>query len=140
MAFGLGWDAKMELPRVLVPEARHLLTLARNDRRAAERELAALSPELQATVICEASLPIRRQIIELLSDPEAVIPLLPEAEFCYTCRSIGLADTSWLLPMATQDQIVACLDLDGWSGLQVDPDRLDAWMAAIASMIASTGR
>ncbi len=138
MAFGLGWDAKMELPRVLVPEARHLLTLARNDRRAAERELAALSPELQATVICEASLPIRRQIIELLSDPEAVIPLLPEAEFCYTCRTIGLADTSWLLPMATQDQIVACLDLDGWSGLQVDPDRLDAWMAAIASTDTET--
>ncbi len=138
MTSGLAWGAKMELPRVLVPEARHLLTLARNDRRAAERELAALTPELQATVVCEASLAIRRQIIELLTDPEAVIPLLPEAEFCYTCRAIGLADASWLLSMATQDQIVACLDLDGWSGLQVDTDRLDAWMAAIASTDTET--
>ena len=45
MTSGLAWGAKMELPRVLVPEARHLLTLARNDRRAAERDLAALTPE-----------------------------------------------------------------------------------------------
>jgi len=123
----------MELTRSSVPEARRLLTLARNDRHAAESELAALAPELQAAVICEAPLPIRRQMIELLTNPEAVIPLLPEAEFCYTCRTIGLADASWLLPMATEEQIVACLDLDGWNGLQVDPTRLDAWLAAIAS-------
>jgi hypothetical protein len=123
----------MELSRAFVPEARRLLTLARNDRRAAERELAALTPELQATVICEAPLPIRRQMIELLTNPEAVIPLLPEAELCYICRTIGLEDASWLLPMATEEQVVACLDLDGWNGLQVDPTRLDAWMTAIAS-------
>jgi len=123
----------MELTRSSAPEARRLLTLARSDRRAAESELAAFAPELQAAVICEAPLPIRRQMIELLTNPEAVIPLLPEAEFCYTCRTIGLADASWLLPMATEEQIVACLDLDGWNGLQVDPTRLDAWLAAIAS-------
>jgi len=123
----------MEPSRAFVPEARRLLTLARSDRRAAESELAALAPELQATVICEAALSIRRQMIELLPNPEAVIPLLPEAEFCYTCRTIGLEDASWLLPMATEEQVVACLDLDGWNGLKVDPARLDAWMAAIAS-------
>jgi hypothetical protein len=128
----------MELSRSFALEARRLLTLARSDRRAAERELAALTPELQATVICETSLPIRRQMIELLPSPEAVIPLLPEAEFCYTCRAIGLEDASWLLPMATEEQIVACFDLDSWKGLQVDPIRLDAWMAAIASTDTET--
>jgi len=122
----------MDLPRAFVPEARRLLKLARDDRRAAERELAALSPELQATVICEASLSIRRQMIELLPDPEAVIPLIPEAEFCYTCRSIGLEDASWLLPMATNEQLVTAFDLDVWSGLSVDPIRLESWMAALA--------
>lgn len=128
----------MERSPAFVPEARRLLTLARSDRRAAERELAALSPELQANVVCDAPLSIRRQIIELLSDPEAIIPLLPEAEFCYTCRAIGLEDAIWLLPMATEEQLVACLDLDGWSGLEVDPARLDAWMAAIASTDVET--
>jgi hypothetical protein len=128
----------MELSRAFVPQARRLLTLARSDRRAAEKELAALSPELQATVICEAPLPIRRQMIELLPNPEVVIPLLPEAEFCYTCRTIGLEDASWLLPMATGDQVVACLDLDGWKGLEVDLARLDSWMAALASTDGET--
>ncbi|HKK53772.1 MAG TPA: DUF6178 family protein, partial [Myxococcota bacterium] len=91
----------MELPRAFIPEARRVLKLARTDRREAERQLATLSPEQQATVICEAPLSIRRQLIDLLPSPESVVPLLPEAELCYTCRSIGLEDASWLLPMAT---------------------------------------
>jgi hypothetical protein len=121
----------MDLSPSLTPEARRLLSLARTDKRAAEKELAALSAERQATVICETPHSIRRQMIELLPDPESVIPLIPEAEFCYTCRSIGLADANWLLPMATEEQIVACLDLDAWHGFQIDPKRLDAWMAAL---------
>lgn len=123
----------MDLPRAFVPEARRLLKLARDDRRAAEKELAALTPELQATVICEASLSIRRQMIDLLPDPESVIPLIPEAEFCYTCRWIGLEDSAWLLEMATDAQIVTSFDLDVWSGIEIDPARLDLWMTALAS-------
>lgn len=128
----------MDLPRSFIPEARRLLTLARTDRRAAERELAALSPEEQATVVLEASMSVRRQTIELLSDPEAVIPLLPEAEFVYTCRAIGLEDASWLLPLATQEQVVAGFDLDAWSGLTIDPVRLDVWMAALGETESET--
>jgi hypothetical protein len=122
----------MDLPRSFIPEARRLLTLARSDRRAAERELAKLSPEEQATVVLEASMSVRRQTIELLPNPEAVIPLLPEAEFCYTCVAIGVEDASWLLPLATREQIVTSFDLDAWSGLSIDPVRLDGWMAALA--------
>jgi hypothetical protein len=122
----------MELSREFVPEARRLLQLARSDRRAAEREIAALPPEQQAAVVCEAPLSIRRRIIELLPDPESVVPHIPEAELCYLCRAIGLEDSDWLLPLATDQQIVACFDLDAWSGISVDPTRLDAWIAAIA--------
>ncbi len=123
----------MNLPRAFVPEARRLLKLARDDRREAERALASLPAEQRATVVCEAPLSIRRQIIELLPNPEEVIPLIPEAEFTYTCRSIGLEDASWLLPMATDTQIVTSFDLDAWTGLTVDPARLDGWVAALAS-------
>lgn len=122
----------MDLERESAPEARRLLQLARSDRRAAEKALAALSPERQAALILDTSLPVRRQLIELLPSPEAVVPLLPEAELCYTLRTIGLADVSWLLPLATDEQLVACLDLDAWSGLELDPVRLDAWFAALA--------
>lgn len=123
----------MELPRAFVPEARRLLKLARTDRRAAEKELAALSPAEQATVVLEASLSIRRQTLELLPSPEAVVPLLPEAEFCYTCRAIGLEDADWLLQLATNEQLVTGFDLDTWRGLKLDPARLDTWMAALAA-------
>lgn len=123
----------MELSREFVPEARRLLQLARSDRRSAELEVATLAPEQQAALVCEAPLSIRRNIIDLLPDPESVIPLIPEAELCYTCRAIGLEDANWLLPMATNEQIVACFDLDAWSGLTVDPTRLDSWIASIAA-------
>ena len=61
-------------------------------------------------------LSIRRRIIELLPEPESVIPLIPEAEFTYTCRSIGLEDASWLLPMASDSQLVTALaTIWGWA-------------------------
>ena len=122
----------MELTPDTKPEARRLLQLAREDRRAAEKILGALPPERQAALLLDTSLPIRRQLIELLPDPEAVIPLLPEAELCYTCRTIGLEDASWLLPLATNEQLVACFDLDVWRGVRLDLTRLDIWFAALA--------
>lgn len=122
----------MDLERESAPEARRLLQLARTDRRAAGQALDLLPPDRQAALILDTSLPIRRQLIELLSNPEAVIPLLPEAELCYTLRTIGLSDVSWLLPLATDEQLVACIDLDAWRGLRLDMVRLDAWFAALA--------
>ncbi|MFP6655921.1 MAG: DUF6178 family protein [Myxococcota bacterium] len=128
----------MTLSRTFAPEARRLLTLARSDKRAAEQQLGALTPKRQASVVCETPHAIRRQLIELLPNPEAVIPLIPEAEFCYTCRSIGLADAHWLLPMASENQIVACFDLDTWRGLQIDLQRLDDWVAALSTTETET--
>ncbi len=122
----------MDLTRETRPEARRLLQLAREDRRAAEKLVGALSPERQAALLLDTSLSIRRQLIELLPEPEAVIPLLPEAEFCYTCRAIGLEDASWLLALASDEQLVACFDLDVWRGLRLDLARLDGWLAALA--------
>jgi len=122
----------MEITRETKPEARRILQLAREDRRAAEKILGALPPERQAALLLDTSLPIRRQLIELLPDPESVIPLLPEAELCYTLRTIGLEDASWLLPLATNEQLVACFDLDVWRGVRLDPARLDSWFAALA--------
>ena len=61
-----------------------------------------------------------------------MIPLIPEAEFTYTVRTIGLEDSSWLLPLASDQQLVTSFDLDAWSGLAIDPTRLDGWFAALA--------
>jgi hypothetical protein len=60
-----------------------------------------------------------------------VIPQLPEAELCFTVKAVGLESASWLLEHATPEQLVACLDLDGWEGTLPDRRRLDGWIAAL---------
>ena len=74
----------------------------------------------------------RNRILELCPEPEIIVPLLPEAELCFTCKEVGIDDSSWLLEHATEDQIVACLDLDAWDGLAPDRADLDRWFAALA--------
>lgn len=122
----------MEVRPSLLPETRRLLRLARRDRAAAERAVAALSLEAQATLVCEAPPSHRGKLLELTLKPELVIPLMPVAELCFTARALGLWDASWVLEHATREQIVACLDLDAWKGLTPDREALEAWLAALA--------
>ncbi len=114
------------------PQARHVLELARRDRDAAREALRALPLEQQVAVVCETPLARRGEILDLLPAPEALVPLLPEAELCFTAKALGLSESGWLLEHASQEQLVACLDLDAWSGLAPDPERLDAWLEALA--------
>lgn len=64
--------------------------------------------------------------------PEEVIPLLPEAEFCFTAKAVGLADAAWILEHGTAGQIVTSLDLDGWRGLEPNPATFREWLPALA--------
>jgi hypothetical protein len=113
-------------------DARGLLTLARSDKRAAERATADLPLDLQIGLVCEAPAEQRARLLELLPAPEAVIPELPEAEFVFTVKAAGLDDSSWLLEHATTQQLATCFDLDAWQGLQVDRERLDHWFSVLA--------
>jgi hypothetical protein len=114
-----------------LPGARRILALARRDRPAAESALRDLPLEAQVAVVCEAPLAQRAAVLGLLPQPEAVIPLLPEAELCFTAKAVGLHDADWILAYATSEQILACLDLDAWSGLLPDRESLGAWLAAL---------
>lgn len=116
----------------LPAEVRRILDIARADRAAATRELEALSLEAQAALVCSAPLGRRAELLGLTPFPEHVIPEIPEAELCFTAKAIGLADAAWLLEFATPEQVVACVDLDGWSGLEPDPASLGAWIDALA--------
>ena len=119
------------LERPAPQAARRLLDLARSDRSAAQRALAALPLETQAELVCDTPVARRAALIELLPEPEGVIPLLPEAELCFTVKAIGLESASWLLAYTTPEQVVACLDLDAWQGAQPDRRNLDGWIAAL---------
>jgi hypothetical protein len=114
------------------PEPRRLLKLARQDRAAAARALAELPLEQQVAAVCETPASSRGELLDLLPAPELVIPLLPEGELCFTLKAIGLADAVWVLEHATPAQVVACLDLDAWTGFAPDRERLSAWLDALA--------
>ena len=116
----------------LIPAARSLLAIARRDRAAARAAMARLGVEEQVAAVCEAPLEFRGSVLDLVPIPEEVIPLIPEAELCFTCKHVGVHDASWILAQATDEQIVACVDLDAWTGLAPDVARLDGWMAALA--------
>ena len=94
-------------------ESRRLLELARSDREAAAASLAALSPDDQVALVCEAPLAQRAGLLALLPQPEQVIPRLPEAELCFTVKSAGLSDAAWILAQATSEQIVAGVAVGG---------------------------
>jgi hypothetical protein len=124
----------MSDPPVPASSPRRILALARQDRNAARRELAGLSVDEQVALVCESPLAARGELLGLLPLPEAVVPALPEAELCFTAKAIGLADAGWLLAHASAEQLVACVDLDAWSPLELVPDRerLGAWLALLA--------
>ena len=111
--------------------ARRILDLARSDRDAAKRALAELPVDAQVELVCEAPVARRAALLELLAEPERVIPLLPEAELCFTVKAVGLESASFLLEYATPEQVVACLDLDAWTGTLPDQRSLDTWIGAL---------
>lgn len=117
----------------VLPEARRILALARRDEREAERALAALPLPVQVAIVCEAPAAQRAKLLGLLPEPEAAIPLVPDAELVFAVKASGLDDASWLLASATARQIATCFDLDAWKGLTPDRASLGEWFAVLAA-------
>jgi len=121
-------------PLSLAPDdPRAVLKLARSDRRAAVDALRATPVDDQVALVCNAPLDARGELLGLLPEPERVIPLLPEAELCFTVKAIGLADSAWVLEHATPEQVTAAIDLDAWTRLEPDLPTLSDWIGALAS-------
>lgn len=114
--------------------ARDLLALARRDKPAAEKALAALPPAEQLARVCELKPAERAVLIGLAPEPEMLIAALPPAELCFTLKAVGLADSAWMLEHASPDQLVAAVDLDAWRGPQLDLAVAGEWLGALASV------
>ena len=119
-------------PESLPDPARRVLDLARRDRRAASRAMQELGLESQVALVCEAPLSRRAELIGLAPSPEELVPQLPEAEFCFIVKHVGLHDSSWLLDLATVEQITSAVDLDVWKRTELDRAQLHEWFAALA--------
>jgi len=116
----------------LSPQARRILQLSHRDRAAARDALTELSIEAQIALVCEAPVSRRSELIELVPEPERLIPALPPAELCFTAKAVGLHDAGWLMAHATAEQITVCLDLDTWKDFVPDRSKLDEWLLAFA--------
>jgi hypothetical protein len=118
--------------RAPVPAAvQQILDLARRDRLAASRVVAEQPLQQQVELVCETPVALRSRVLDLLPEPEKVIPELPEAELCFTAKALGLEDAGWILEHATAHQLVTALDLDGWRGMVLEPAQVSHWMKAI---------
>ena len=118
-------SVNVELPA----QVRDLFALARSDRRAAENAVGALAVDEQVALVCQTPVARRAELLELMPEPERVVPALPEAELVFTVKGIGRADSAWLLAHATSEQLVACVDLDAWNDLVPDRESLAEWIA-----------
>jgi hypothetical protein len=117
----------------LPPETRRILRLARDDRARAREALRALPLEEQVALVCEAPAARRAELVELCPQPELLVPSLPPVELVVTVKALGVEDASWLLEHASDEQIVACVDLDAWRGFAPEPTALDLWLQVLAS-------
>jgi hypothetical protein len=118
--------------RELPAQVRDLFALAQRDRRAAENAVAALGLDEQVELVCRTPAARRAELLELVPEPEHLVPALPEAELVFTVKGVGRADTAWLLAHATDEQLRACVDLDAWSDLVPNRETLAEWIATFA--------
>lgn len=111
--------------------ASEILVLGRRDRPAARRVLQGLSTQQQAEACSELRAEVRSEFLMLCDRPEDVVPLLPEADLVHAIRSGGMNEAGWLLELATDEQMLACFDLDCWDGNELQVTRLHEWLDAL---------
>jgi hypothetical protein len=114
------------------PALQRILELARSERATATAAIQKMAIADQVALVCDTPLARRSDILGLLPSPEEVIPQIPEAELCFTVKAIGIEDSAWLLEHATPEQVVACVDLDAWTGTVPDRATLDRWLDVLA--------
>ncbi len=122
----------MPLPPATSPaDAARLIALARKDRAAASEALLGLPVDDQVALVCQSPLGERAGLLSLVPKPEEVIPRIPEAELCFIVKAAGPSHAGWIVEHASPEQLVACVDLDGWDGARFAPGRFrDWWLAA----------
>jgi hypothetical protein len=122
----------MTAPPTTSTAIQRILDLASKERATATQAIRDMTLDQQVALVCDTPLSRRAAILELLPVPEAVIPLIPEAELCFTVKMIGIEDAAWLLEHATPEQVLACVDLDGWRGTAPDRAAIDRWIDTLA--------
>ena len=75
-----------------------------------------------------------RQMLSLLTEPKNASSLVRSmsVDDLYVClQMVGIGDSETVLALASGDQIQGILDIDGWQGDQMMPERIRPWMQAL---------
>jgi hypothetical protein len=122
----------------VVRRPNDLLKLARSGRSEAKAVLASLSAEAIAHGCIELDAKSRGEFLTIIDNPEQVVPLLPETDFTLALNAIGKDQAGWLLAFSTDEQRVACIDMDCFDLEGFQPERMVGWIDALIDAGPST--
>jgi hypothetical protein len=114
-----------------VGRPEELLKLARSGSAEARARLAALSAETLADSCIELDAKLRGEFLVSIENPEQVVPLLPETEFALALNAVGKDEAGWLLAFSTEEQRIACIDMDCFDLHGFQPERMMGWIDAL---------
>ncbi|MCD4689438.1 MAG: DUF6178 family protein [Desulfuromonadaceae bacterium] len=123
--------SKIELPG---EKRKGPLTLRSRSRATSVKEFNALSAEERLIMVHGAQGRAKYDLLLDATDGQQLLQLLPPQDLYLLVKELGHEDSKDLLAMASPNQIVVCVDLDGWKGDEIcGAKSLDWLLAAIGT-------
>ena len=110
---------------------RDLLSLADYDPLQAERLINSVTFRERLSLILQATGHGRERLVLMAHDAKRLVTSLPEEEFYYTLKEIGVEDATDLLSLASPQHITFCLDIEAWKNDRINPRKLLDWLELI---------
>jgi hypothetical protein len=113
------------------PSAERLLAMARSERAEDRQAVAALEPKSVAEACNALEATACGELLNAIENPEQVVPLLSEARLALAINAYGKDEAGWLLEFSTEEQRVACIDMDCFDPEGFCPERMVGWIDAL---------
>lgn len=117
--------SKIELPG---EKRTDPLTLLRRSRAISAKEFNALSFEERLVMVHGAQGRDKFKLLLDAADGQQLLQLLPPQDLYLLVKELGQEETPELLAMASAEQVAVCIDLDSWSGDQIDGEKSLVWL------------
>lgn len=117
--------SKMELSG---EKRRDPLALLRRSRTVSAKEFNALSFEERLVMVHSAQGRDKFKLLLDAADGQQLLQLLPPQDLYLLIKEMGQNETPELLAMASAEQVAVCIDLDSWSGDQLDGEKSLVWL------------
>ncbi len=121
------------MSRINLPEKRKVghLTLLRQGREISPREYNALAAGERLTMIREARGRQKYALMVEARDGDSLVPQVATQELYLMMRELGLEDMAEAVTLASPEQFTSLLDLDIWTGDDIDIKKATVWLQLI---------